>query len=42
MYTELIISGNMPSDEEIAFAFEVLDMDASDVPCVCCGDPATE
>lgn len=42
MHTERIISGNMPSDEEIALALEVLDMDASDVLCACCGDPATE
>ncbi|WP_317416724.1 HNH endonuclease [Thermophilibacter provencensis] len=32
----------MPSDEEIALALEALGMDALDVRCAYCGDPATE
>ena len=37
-----IIPAIMPSDGEIALALEVLGMDASDVRCAYCGDPATE
>ena len=37
-----IIPAIMPGDEEIALALEVLGMDASDVRCAYCGDPATE
>lgn len=37
-----VIPSVMPSDEEIARALEVLGMDASDVRCAYCGDPATE
>lgn len=37
-----IIPTVMPSDEEIALALEALGMDALDVRCAYCGDPATE
>ena len=37
-----VIPAVMPSDKEIALALEVLGMDASDVCCAYCGDPATE
>ena len=37
-----IIPAIMPGDEEIALALEMLGMDASDVRCAYCGDPATE
>ena len=37
-----VIPNVMPSDEEIALALEALGMDASDVRCAYCGDPATE
>lgn len=37
-----VIPAIMPSNEEIALALEVLGMDASDVRCAYCGDPATE
>ena len=36
-----IIPAIMLGDEEIALALEVLGMDASDVRCAYCGDPAT-
>lgn len=37
-----VIPAITPSDEEIALALEALGMDASDVRCAYCGDPATE
>ena len=37
-----VIPAIMPSDGEIALALGVLGMDASDVRCAYCGDPATE
>lgn len=37
-----IIPTIMPTDEEIAEALEVLDMEAGGVRCAYCGDPATE
>jgi hypothetical protein len=37
-----VIPAITPSNEEIALALEVLGMDALDVRCAYCGDPATE
>ena len=37
-----IIPAIMPSDEEIALALDALGMDAADVRCAYCGNPATE